>query len=156
MDSVKIRMRVFLVQIQEFNGVRDDAIKRWWPLVVSQHQAMVLGRKFPSAARFRFRVSIGRKSYSAGETNLKPKWIGGIYLGPAHSVPGGDIVFFDERHLWFTTNIHRIENRGLGCVVQAIFRVSRAHFNYQGCDIKININGIYRKYRLRRYFNISG
>ena len=43
--------------------------------------------------------------------DLKPKWIGGVYLGPARSVPGGHMVYTDEGNLWFTTNIRQFDDR---------------------------------------------
>ncbi|CAE7621651.1 unnamed protein product [Symbiodinium sp. CCMP2592] len=112
---VKMRVRVLLSQAKELSGVSDDVIRTWWPLAaetaVSQHQAMAMGRKFPSAARFGSRVFTRRKGYGAGRPDLKPKWIGGVYLGPARSVPGGHMVYTDEGNLWFSTNIRQFEDR---------------------------------------------
>ena len=111
---VKMRMRVLLAQAKELSGVGDDVIKGWWPLAaetaVSQHQSMAMGRKFPSAARFGSRVFTRRKGYGAGGSDLKPEWIGGVYLGPARSVPGGHMVYTDEGNLWFTTNIRQFQD----------------------------------------------
>ena len=112
---VKMRMRVLLAQAKELSGVEDDVIKAWWPwaaeTAVSQHQSMAMGRKFPSAARFGSRIFTRRKGYGAGGSDLKPKWIGGIYLGPARSVPGGHMVYTNEGNLWFTTNVRQFEDR---------------------------------------------
>ncbi|CAE7778026.1 unnamed protein product [Symbiodinium sp. CCMP2592] len=114
---VKMRVRVLLSQAKELSGVDDDTIRTWWPLAaetaVSQHQAMAMGRKFPSAARFGSRVFTRRKGYGAGRPDLKPKWIGGVYLGPARSVPGGHMVYTDEGNLWFSTNIRQFEDRAV-------------------------------------------
>ncbi|CAE7662849.1 unnamed protein product, partial [Symbiodinium sp. CCMP2592] len=108
-----MRMRVLLAQAKELSGADDEVIKGWWAMAaetaVSQHQALAMGRKFPSAARFGSRVFTRRKGYGAGGTDLKPKWIGGVYLGPARSVPGGHMVYTDEGNLWFTTNICQFE-----------------------------------------------
>ncbi|CAE7733563.1 unnamed protein product [Symbiodinium sp. CCMP2592] len=115
---VKMRMRVLLAQAKELSGADDEVIKGWWAMAaetaVSQHQALAMGRKFPSAARFGSRVFTRRKGYGAGGTDLKPKWIGGVYLGPARSVPGGHMVYTDEGNLWFTTNIRQFEERDPG------------------------------------------
>ncbi|CAE7806981.1 unnamed protein product [Symbiodinium sp. CCMP2592] len=115
---VKMRMRVLLAQAKELSGADDEVIKGWWAMAaetaVSQHQALAMGRKFPSAARFGSRVLTRRKGYGAGGTDLKPKWIGGVYLGPARSVPGGHMVYTDEGNLWFTTNLRQFEERDPG------------------------------------------
>ena len=82
---------------------------------VSQQQSMAMGRKFPSAARFGSRVFTKRKGYGTGSPgDLRPKWIGGYYLGPARSVPGGHMVYTDEGNLWFTTSIRQFEDREEG------------------------------------------
>ena len=114
--KMRMRIRILLAQAKELSSVSDDVIKGWWPLAaeiaVSQHQAMAMGRKFPSAARFGSRVFTRRKGYGTGGTDLKAKWIGGFYLGPARSVPGGHMVYTDEGNLWFTTNIRQFDDRG--------------------------------------------
>ena len=112
---VKMRIRVLLAQAKELSDAGDDTIRGWWPLAaetaVSQHQAMAMGRRFPSAARFGSRVFTKRKKYGAGGADLKPKWIGGVYLGPARSVPGGHMVLTDEGNLWFTTHVRQFEEK---------------------------------------------
>ena len=113
---VKMRMRILLAQAKELSGLEDDVVKSWWPMAadtaVTQQQSMAMGRKFPSAARFGSRVFTKRKGYGTGSPgDLKPKWIGGYYLGPARSVPGGHMVYTDEGNLWFTTSIRQFEDR---------------------------------------------
>ena len=112
----KMRMRILLAQAKELSGLEDDVVKSWWPMAadtaVTQQQSMAMGRKFPSAARFGSRVFTKRKGYGTGSPgDLKPKWIGGYYLGPARSVPGGHMVYTDEGNLWFTTSIRQFEDR---------------------------------------------
>ena len=115
---VKMRMRILLAQAKELSGLEDDVVKTWWPMAadtaVTQQQSMAMGRKFPSAARFGSRIFTKRKGYGLGSPgDLKPKWIGGYYLGPARSVPGGHMVYTDEGNLWFTTSIRQFEERGV-------------------------------------------
>ncbi|CAE7297817.1 unnamed protein product, partial [Symbiodinium sp. KB8] len=117
---LKMRMRILLAQAKELSGLGDDVIKTFWPMAadtaVAQQQSMALGRKFPSAARFGSRIFTKRKGYGTGGSfDLKSKWIGGVYLGPARTVPGGHLVYTDENNLWFTTNIRQFEERaGVG------------------------------------------
>ncbi|CAE7279098.1 GIP [Symbiodinium microadriaticum] len=113
---VKMRMRILLAQAKELSGLSDDVIKTFWPMAadtaVAQQQSMALGRKFPSAARFGSRIYTKRKGYGTGGSfELKSKWIGGVYLGPARTVPGGHLVYTDEENLWFTTNVRQFEDR---------------------------------------------
>ncbi|CAE7278448.1 GIP, partial [Symbiodinium microadriaticum] len=114
---LKMRMRILLAQAKELSGLADEVVKTFWPMAadtaVAQQQSMALGRKFPSAARFGSRVFTKRKGYGTGGSfDLKSKWIGGVYLGPARTVPGGHLVYTDENNLWFTTNIRQFEDRG--------------------------------------------
>ena len=44
---------------------------------------------------------------------MKSKWVGGVYLGPARTVPGGHLVYTDEKNLWFTTNVRQFEDRAV-------------------------------------------
>ena len=117
---LKMRMRILLAQAKELSGLSDDVIKTFWPMAadtaVAQQQSMALGRKFPSAARFGSRIFTKRKGYGTGGSfDLRSKWIGGVYLGPARTVPGGHLVYTDESNLWFTTNIRQFEERaGVG------------------------------------------
>ncbi|CAE7463061.1 GIP, partial [Symbiodinium necroappetens] len=115
---VKMRMRILLAQAKELSGLGDDVIKTFWPMAadtaVAQQQSMALGRKFPSAARFGSRIYTKRKGYGTGGSfELKSKWIGGVYLGPARTVPGGHLVYTDEANLWFTTNVRQFEDRAV-------------------------------------------
>ena len=49
-----------------------------------------------------------RKGYGqGGRTDLLPKWVEGVYLGPARAVPGGHLVLTDEGNLWYSTNIRQ-------------------------------------------------
>ena len=115
---VKMRMRILLAQAKELSGLGDDVIKTFWPMAadtaVAQQQSMALGRKFPSAARFGSRIYTKRKAYGTGGSfELKSKWVGGVYLGPARTVPGGHLVYTDEKNLWFTTNVRQFEDRAV-------------------------------------------
>ena len=111
---VKMRIRVLLAQAKELSDESDDVIKGWPSRLRPRSLNTKLWLWVGSSLRrpgFGSRVFTRRKGYGAGGTDLKPRWIGGVYLGPARSVPGGHMVYTDEGNLWFTTNIRQFEEK---------------------------------------------
>ena len=109
---VKMRMRILLSQAKELSGLSDDVLRSLWPYAAetasAQQQAEVWGQPSPSVARFGSKIFTKRKGYGqGGRTDLLPKWVEGVYLGPVRAVPGGHLVLTDEGHLWYTTNIRQ-------------------------------------------------
>ena len=112
---VKMRMRILLSQAKELSGLSDEVVRTLWPYAAetasAQQQAEVWGQPSPSVARFGSKVFTKRKGYGqGGRTDLLPKWVEGVYLGPVRSVPGGHLVLTDEGHLWYTTNIRQFKD----------------------------------------------
>ena len=93
---IKMRTRILLAQAKELSGLSDDVLRSLWPYAAET----------PSVVRFGSKVFTKRKGYGqGGRTDLLPKWVEGVYLGPARAVPGGHLVLTDEGNLWYTTNI---------------------------------------------------
>ena len=109
---IKMRMRILLSQARELSGLPDETVQSLWPYAAetaaAQQQAEVWRQPSPSVARFGSKVFTKRKGYGqGGRTDLLPKWVEGVYLGPVRAVPGGHLVLTDEGHLWYTTNIRQ-------------------------------------------------
>ena len=112
---IKMRMRILLAQARELSGLSEDVVGSLWPYAAetasAQQEAEVWGQPSPSVARFGSKVFTRRKGYGqGGRTDLLPKWVEGVYLGPARSVPGGHMVLTDEGNLWYTTNIRQFQD----------------------------------------------
>ncbi|CAE7413089.1 GIP [Symbiodinium sp. CCMP2592] len=112
---LKMRMRILLQQAKELSGLSTELVASLWPYAAetasAQQQAEVWGQPSPSVARFGSKVFTRRKGYGqGGRTDLLPKWVEGVYLGPVRSVPGGHLVLTDEGNLWFTTNVRQFKD----------------------------------------------
>ena len=109
---IKMRTRILMSQAKELSGLTDEVVRSLWPFAAetaaAQQQAEVWGQPSPSVARFGSKVFTKRKGYGqGGRTDLLPKWVEGVYLGPARAVPGGHLVLTDEGNLWYSTNIRQ-------------------------------------------------
>ncbi|CAE7314814.1 GIP, partial [Symbiodinium sp. CCMP2592] len=116
---LKMRMRILLQQAKELSGLSTEVVASLWPYAAetasAQQQAEVWGQPAPSVARFGSKVFTRRKGYGqGGRTDLLPKWVEGVYLGPVRSVPGGHLVLTDEGNLWYTTNVRQFKDHPTG------------------------------------------